>query len=75
MVQYPLHALPVTEVTGQKIHSQQCTYIKSNDILNKNTPFITSKMEHISFKSGCFVRVENAKMCHQLWQLKTKVRL
>ena len=29
-------------------------------------PFINNKMKHFSFKSGCVVRVENGKMCHQL---------
>ena len=37
--------------------------------------FITNKIEHFSFKSGCVVRVENGEMCLQLQPKKAKVRL
>ena len=34
-VQYPLHVLPVTEITGQEIHSQQSTGMHTTNLHKK----------------------------------------
>ena len=54
------------------INAALSVYIIAKGVL---PPFITNKIEHLSFKSGCVILVENGETPHQLQPKKAKVRL